>query len=133
MDTVETVNKWQVEMLVTLQLIDQKLGFMLQAMENIAFPVQMIDGEAIGVRTNEAVEFVDDPVTLKTLDGSDKQVAFSNILATSPKTAAAIKIARALSEPFQAYVMNPEGDIGIIVGDGTKAHIERLRSQGQWA
>lgn len=140
-DKVETISKWQVEVLVTLQLIDQKLGFLLQALENVAFPPQMVGGPIPSypgstmtetVPPEPQVEYVDDPVLIKTFEGSEETVLLSSIEADNPKTARAIRIARALNEPFQAYVMNPEGAIGIIVGDGTKQHIERLRSSGQW-
>lgn len=130
---MEETDKWAVEVLFLLQEINQKLGFLVQGMEGQMFPMQTILAPTDdGQDQEEVIEYVDDPVTLKALDGSDMQALMSNIEATSPKTAKAIRIARALNEPFQAYVMNPEGHIGIIVGDGTKAHIERLRSTGQW-
>lgn len=125
--------KWAVEMLATLHEINQKLGFTLQALENLAFPLQMM-GETTPQSPNEMPESlaIDEPVLVKTLDGGEATIAMTFIESRNPKTAKAIRIARALAEPFQAYIMESDG-VGIIVGDNTKAHIERLRSQGQWA
>lgn len=136
-DAPSDPNKWAVEVLAALMSIDQKLGFMLQAMENLAFPIQMMPADSLvpggpSNITETVPESVDAPVTIKALDGSEETVLLSSIEAKNPKTARAIRIARALDEPFQAYIMNERAEVGIIVGDGTKEHIERLRSSGQW-
>lgn len=129
----EVTDKWPVEMLVVLHSIDQKLGFILQALETTVIPAPEPQPEQLTIDLGEQVDSVDDPVSIKTLSGEDADVDMAQIAATNPKTARAIRIARALSEPFQAYMMNANGEIGIVVGHATKEHIERLRSMGQWA
>lgn len=134
-------DRWAVEVLALLQEINQKLGFIVLGMEDKLFPPQVVEtvaGEAIGVRTptNDFTE--DEAIIVKGLNSDEFKVQLSTIAESNPKTARAVRIARALEEPFQVYIVKVSEDndakpvFGIVTGSETKAYIERLRGQGAW-
>lgn len=137
---VTTNERVLVAILATLQSIDQKLGWLADQPQGL---LSQIEVEQPSDTPNEVFE--DEDVIVKGLTGDEFKVSMDKIGERNPKTARAVRIARALDEPFQVYVIGGKevftqgqgsetgpDTFGIVVGSETKAHIEHLKSQGTW-
>lgn len=127
---VTTGERVLVAILATLQSIDQKLGWLADQPQGL---LSQIEVEQPSLPSDEIPD--DEDVIVKGLTGDEFKASLSEIGDRNPKTARAVRIARALAEPFQVYIIGSESEdqsFGIVVGSETKAHIERLKSAGQW-